>query len=74
MRRAETAPAGAWSATPLPCSAMRGKRLGDAPSEQWLGTHSDRPLVRASGLWNNNHVEEHYGAGFLDEFAALVER
>ena len=53
---------------------MRGKRLGDAPSEQWLGTHSDRPLVRASGLWNNNHVEEHYGAGFLDEFAALVER
>ena len=46
----------------------------DAPSEQWLGTRSDRPLVRASGLWNNNHVEEHYGAGFLDEFAALAER
>lgn len=46
----------------------------DAPSEQWLGTHSDRLLVRTSGLWNNNHVEEHYGSDFLDELAALVER
>lgn len=46
----------------------------DAPSEQWLGAHSDRPLVRASGLWNNKHVEERYDPGFLDEVAALAGR
>ena len=44
----------------------------DAPSDQWLGAHCDRPLVRASGLWNNNHVDEHYDPGFLDEVAMLV--
>jgi len=46
----------------------------DAPSEHWLGLNSDKERVRRSGLWNSNHVEEEYEAGFLDEFEAWVER
>lgn len=45
----------------------------DRPSANWLGAHSDRPRVRKSGLWNNNHVEEDSEAAFLSEMAALVE-
>ena len=46
----------------------------DATSAQWLGRYSDRPLVRASGLWNSNHVEEDYDAAFLDALAAWCAR
>ena len=45
----------------------------DYPSANWLGAHSDRTLVRTSGLWNNNHVNEDYDAAFLDELATLVD-
>ena len=45
----------------------------DRPSANWLGAHSDRPRVRASGLWNNNHVDEDGEATFLSEMAELVE-
>ena len=45
----------------------------DRPSANWLGVHSDRPRVRASGLWNNNHVDERYDAAFLGEMAMLVD-
>ena len=45
----------------------------DRPSANWLGAHSDRPRVRRSGLWNNNHVDEDYDAAFLDELATLVD-
>ena len=44
----------------------------DVPSAQWLGRHSDRPLVRAAGIWNNRHVEENYDNAFLDVLATLV--
>ena len=44
----------------------------DAPSAQWLGGHSDRPLVRAAGIWNNHHVEEDYDDAFLDVLDTLV--
>lgn len=44
----------------------------DAPSAQWLGAHSDRPLVRAAGLWNNNHAEEDYDDAFLDALTTLA--
>ena len=44
----------------------------DAPSAGWLGACSDRPLVRAAGVWNNNHVGEDYDAVFLDALAAWV--
>lgn len=46
----------------------------DRASEQWLGRYSDRPRVQASGLWNNNHVDEGYTPDFLDALDKLVER
>ena len=45
----------------------------DAPSKCWLGAYSDRPRVRASGLWNNRHVEENYDAAFLGLMEALAD-
>ena len=44
----------------------------DRASPHWLGAHCDRGAVRASGLWNNNHVEERYDPAFLDEMEALI--
>ena len=44
----------------------------DPPSPHWLGRHSDRPLVRASGLWNSRHVLEDYDASFLDTLEATI--
>ena len=50
------------------------KRIGKTipPSSQWLGEFSDRPRVCASGLWNNNHVEERHDPAFLDTLEKLV--
>ena len=45
----------------------------DQPSANWLGLHSDRARVRASGLWNNNHVDEDGSAEFLSEMAELAD-
>lgn len=45
----------------------------DAPSPDWLGHHSDRPKVRQSGLWNNNHVDGGYDPSFLRELEDLVK-
>ncbi len=44
----------------------------DLPSTDWLGHKSDRERVRASGLWNQNHVDENCDAEFLDRFKLLV--
>jgi len=44
----------------------------DQPREGWLGSHSGRPKVRRSGLWNNNHVDESYDPAFLSVLEALV--
>ena len=44
----------------------------DQPSKDWLGSHSDRPRVRGSGLWNNNHVDESYDPAFLNVMETLV--
>ena len=46
-----------------------GKQPIDPPSHSWLGHHCDREKVRASGLWNSNHVEEPYDPAFLDTLA-----
>ena len=46
----------------------------DSPSDRWLGALSDREMVRASGLWNNHHVEEPHDPSFLDEMDTLVTR
>jgi len=45
----------------------------DAPSEGWLGHKSASPQVQRSGLWNVNHVSEHYDPAFLDKLDALIE-
>ena len=45
----------------------------DAPSSRWLGAFSDRPRVRASGLWNNEHVEDDCDASFLDTMERLMD-
>lgn len=44
----------------------------DPSSPSWLGHHCNRPLVRASGLWNNNHVDECYDPAFLDRLEQLA--
>ena len=46
----------------------------DPPSDNWLGHDSDRERVRASGLWNQNHVEENYDPAFLDRFDGFISR
>lgn len=40
----------------------------DAPSAHWRGAGCDRGkgLVKDSGLWNQNHVDEDYDPAFLD--------
>jgi hypothetical protein len=44
----------------------------DAASPTWLGRYCNRPLVRESHLWNNNHVAEEYDRAFLDRLEALA--
>ncbi len=39
----------------------------DPHSSSWLGLHSPRPLVLQSGLWNQQHVNEAWQPGFIDE-------
>lgn len=45
----------------------------DPPSPSWLGQHSDRPRVRQSGLWNNNHVDQAYDPELLVDLARLIQ-
>jgi hypothetical protein len=47
----------------------------DSPSANWRGSACDRGkgLVRASGLWNQNHVEESYDPAFLDVLDRFVD-
>lgn len=44
----------------------------DPASSEWLGQHSNRPLVRSSGMWNQRHVTEVHESAFLDIFEKLV--
>ncbi|MFZ6005760.1 MAG: hypothetical protein ACOYXM_17690 [Actinomycetota bacterium] len=37
----------------------------DPPSAGWLGSSADRKLIRRSGLWNVNHVQDPSSATFL---------
>lgn len=46
----------------------------DPPSPSWLGHNCDREKVRASGLWNQNHVDDDYEQSFLDAFQSCVDR
>jgi hypothetical protein len=49
-----------------------GKAPLDKPSENWLGRSCNRERVRSSGLWNSNHVDEHYDPAFLPCLEQLV--
>jgi hypothetical protein len=46
--------------------------LSDPPSPGWLGHHAFAPQIRASGLWNVNHVNERYDPVFLDVLAGHI--
>ena len=51
-----------------------GRHPIDQPSStSWLGHHCNREKVRASGLWNSNHVNEDYDPAFLDVLARLID-
>lgn len=45
----------------------------DPASGIWLGQFCDRKRVRASGLWNQNHVHEQYNRSFLDTLETLIQ-
>ena len=50
------------------------KRPIDTPSHSWLGHLCDVEKVRASGLWNSNHVDEAYAPAFLDTIDRLIDQ
>ncbi|WP_254271961.1 hypothetical protein [Haloarcula marina] len=49
-----------------------GDGLVDARARDWLGHHSPSHEIRASGLWNVDHVKASYDPAFLDRFEAAV--
>ena len=50
-----------------------GREAVDPPSNAWLGLSSGRERVRASGLWNNNHVDDECEPSFLGLLADAVD-
>jgi len=46
----------------------------DLPSPSWLGRYAQRAEIRQSGLWNVEHVAEHYQPGFLQRLADLADQ
>lgn len=54
-----------------------GREPVDPASPGWLGRWADRELVRGSGLWNVNHVDEGYEDSFLlrlEQYIQLMKR
>ncbi len=51
-----------------------GKSPLDPPSQDWLGHFCNRERVRASGLWNSNHVDEDYDPAFLDTLEIFADQ
>ena len=45
----------------------------DIPSKTWLGRHSIENLIRKSGLWNLNYVDNSHRSSFLDVLEERVE-
>jgi hypothetical protein len=50
------------------------KEAIDLATEGWLGRICNRPKVRESGLWNQNHVDEQYDPAFLDLLGLLIDK
>jgi len=46
----------------------------DEPSANWLGRSCPIEKVKASGLWNSNHVEGEYDPAFLDVLEGYIEK
>jgi hypothetical protein len=46
----------------------------DQPSPSWLGHHAEPAEIRASGLWNIQHVHGHYDPAFLHRLAQLADQ
>lgn len=44
----------------------------DPASQSWLGLTCASERVQNSGLWNSNHVDEHYDPAFLDELKRAI--
>lgn len=70
-----------WLAVPDPASRVEVEAglisllSGDAagePSPGWLGRRADAAAIRASGLWNVEHVGRPVDAGMLDRLARCV--
>jgi hypothetical protein len=51
-------------------SAARREGI-DGPSKAWLGHYCPNSKVRASGLWNHQHVDSRYDPAFLDLLESL---
>jgi len=49
-----------------------GKTPLDTPSKEWLGYRCPRDRVRASGLWNQNHVDGDYDPALFDTLDTLI--
>ncbi len=52
------------------------KKPLDPASANWRGLHccaQNSSLVKESGLWNKNHVEENYDPQFLDQLEMLIK-
>ena len=54
--------------------SLAGGANRDKPSPWWLGHRATNPKVRSSGLWNVNHVDEHYDPSFLSVLEHYVAR
>ena len=52
----------------------RGGQALDAPSATWLGAASPSALVRESGVWNKNYVDDGYDQRFLKVLARAARR
>jgi hypothetical protein len=51
----------------------RNRDAIDPRSTDWLGHHCPAADIRASGLWNIDHVTDSYDPGFLDRLADAIE-
>ena len=54
-------------------SNWRGNGV-DAPSDHWLGKHSQKEEIEQSGLWNVQHTKGDYDESFLDELNECIGR
>ena len=46
----------------------------DPRGKAWIGTDSNSPEIRESGLWNVNHVDERHSPEFLDALSNHIDR